>query len=188
MTQDDLDGSRPQGVVLEAAIARFREQKKMAERAARQLSFEQLQQSLDPHTNSAAVIMKHMAGNMRSRWTDFLTTDGEKPWRQRDGEFEERHASRDEMLAIWTTGWDTLEAVLASLTDDDLARDVTIRSRALSVEAALLRSYGHTAYHVGQIVQLARAHCGAEWVSLSVPRGQSEEFTRRMREGGEARS
>jgi len=162
-----------------AAYARYRD---LGERALAQVDDADLHVRVDPDGNSLDVLVRHVGGNLRSRFTDFLTTDGEKPWRQRDGEFEERHASRDEMLAIWTTGWDTLEAVLASLTDDDLARGVTIRSRALSVEAALLRSYGHTAYHVGQIVQLARAQRGAEWVSLSVPRGESEQFTRRLRE------
>jgi hypothetical protein len=166
---------------LATAYARYRD---LAERALAQVEDDDLHTRVDADGNSLDVLVRHVGGNLRSRFTDFLTTDGEKPWRQRDGEFEERRATRDEMLAIWTTGWDTLEAVLALLTDDDLQREVTIRTRALTVEAALLRSYGHTAYHVGQIVQLARAHVGAEWGSLSVPRGESEAYNRRMGMGG----
>lgn len=161
------------------AYARYRD---LGERALAQVDDADLHRRVDDDGNSLDVLIRHVGGNLRSRFTDFLTADGEKTWRHRDGEFEEGQASRAEMLAIWTTGWDTLEAVLASLTDEDLTRDVVIRSRTLSVEAALLRSYGHTAYHVGQIVQLARTFAGDDWETLSVARGQSEQFTQRMRE------
>jgi uncharacterized damage-inducible protein DinB len=165
---------------LVTAYGRYRD---LAERALAQVDDTDLHRRVGADDNSLDVLLRHVGGNLRSRFTDFLATDGEKDWRNRDGEFEERQAERAEMLGIWTTGWDTLEAVLASLTDADLTREVVIRGRQLSVEAALLRSYGHTAYHVGQIVQLARTFAGDDWETLSVARGQSEQFTRRMRGG-----
>ena len=163
---------------LRTAMARYRD---IGERALAQVDDAGLHRRVDPDGNSLDVLVRHVGGNLRSCFTDFLTSDGEKPWRHRDGEFTEGHASREEMLAVWSAGWDVLEAVLDAVGDAHLAREVTIRGERLTVEAALLRSYGHTAYHVGQIVQLART-LAVEWRTLSIPRGGSEEFTRRRRE------
>lgn len=168
-----------QGQVLQCAIARFKEQKALAERAVEQLAFEQIKESLDPETNSVAVIMKHMAGNMRSRWTDFLTSDGEKPWRARDGEFIDEFATREELSAFWETGWECLFATLSNLTADDLAKTVHIRGEGLSVIDAIMRQIDHYGYHVGQIVMTARILAKDNWKTLTIPRGQSEAFNRR---------
>jgi hypothetical protein len=119
------------------------------------------------------VIVWHVSGNLRSRFTDFLTTDGEKQWRKRDEEFEARSVSRTELLQKWNEGWDVLLGTLAILKDEDLARTVTIRGQALAVHEALHRSLGHTSYHVGQIVYLAHAFVGTEWTYLSIPPGGS---------------
>ena len=126
--------------------------------------------------NSIAVIVQHLAGNFRSRFTDFLTTDGEKPWRDRDREFEERTASRAELLTQWDDGWRVLLGALAALTDADLGRAVVIRGQSFRVDEALLRSLAHASYHAGQIVYIAKAFRGAAWKSLSIPKGQSAAF------------
>ena len=180
MSETPADSSADfQGHVLRSAITRFKEQKTLADRAVGQLSFEKIKQSLDPETNSVAVIMKHMAGNMRSRWTDFLTSDGEKPWRARDGEFIDEFATRDELSAFWETGWECLFATLSNLTADDLAKTVHIRGEPLSAIDAILRQIDHYGYHVGQIVMIARILAKDHWKTLTIPRGQSEEFNRR---------
>jgi Protein of unknown function (DUF1572) len=165
---------------LPAAVATFRKQKQMAEKAIVQLSEEQLRTALDANTNSIAVIMKHLGGNLRSRWTDFLTTDGEKPWRDRDDEFVDTFKSRDEMLAAWEAGWAALFATLDSLHEADLDRDVTIRGEVHSVPLAILRALDHCGYHVGQIVLTARLLVGNnDWKTLTIPRGQSQKFNER---------
>ncbi len=128
--------------------------------------------------NSVSVLVWHLSGNLESRFTDFLTTDGEKPWRDRDSEFEDRNVSRDELEEKWNRGWDTLTATLESLTDADLERTITIRGVPLRVDEALLRSLAHAGYHVGQIVLLAKSSRGARWESLSVPRGGSAAYNR----------
>lgn len=157
--------------------------KALAERAMAQVADEQLYLTLGPETNSIAVIAKHMAGNMRSRWTDFLTTDGEKPDRQRDTEFEAPPATRTELMAMWDEGWRLVFAALAPLTVDDLARTVLIRSEPHSVMQAVNRQLAHYAMHAGQIVLLARHWKGEGWTSLTVPKGKSEEFNRRVMQG-----
>ncbi|QDT91100.1 DUF1572 family protein [Gimesia algae] len=161
---------------LSATIDVFEANKKMAERAIEQVSNDGLRTALDEHTNSIAVIMKHVAGNLISRWTDFLTTDGEKPDRNRDGEFEDNFTDRAELLAYWERGWSTLLDSLKSLTPDDLEKTVYIRGDAHMVPLAIQRSLGHTCYHVGQIVQVARIQAGDDWNTLTIPRGQSEQF------------
>jgi hypothetical protein len=148
----------------------FAKMKTLAEGAIAQVSDEQLLISLDPESNSLAVIMKHMAGNLRSRFTDFLTSDGEKPDRNRDGEFEVDAATREQILADWESGWTVLFAALAPLTADDLLRDVFIRGERHSVIQALDRQLTHHSYHVGQIVFLAKHLRSAEWKTLSIPR------------------
>jgi hypothetical protein len=125
---------------------------------------------------SLAIICWHLSGNLRSRFTDFLTSDGEKPWRNREEEFDDRAVSRAEFMAKWQEGWSALFATLEALTDDNLRDTVTIRGQALKVHEALHRSLAHTAYHVGQMVYLAKAMRGAQWSSLSIPRGQSQAY------------
>jgi uncharacterized damage-inducible protein DinB len=161
---------------LAAAINAFEANKRMADRAIAQLPDEKLRVALDANTNSIAVIMKHVAGNLRSRWTDFLTTDGEKSERNRDDEFIDTFASRAELLECWEGGWNRLFETLKSLQPDDLAKTVSIRGEPHSVPLALARSLGHTCYHIGQIVQLARVLAGDAWNTLTIPRGGSQAF------------
>ena len=161
----------------------FRYYKRLGEAAMSQLSDAQLVATLDAEMNSIATIVKHMAGNMRSRWTDFLTSDGEKPWRDRDAEFEEPAAVREELLRQWEEGWRCLFSALESLVAADLGRTITIRGEAHSVMQAINRQVAHYSYHCGQIVFLAKHWKGAEWQSLSVPRGHSTDFNRRVQAG-----
>ena len=164
-------------------LALFRQFKRLAESALAQASEEQLLATIDPESNSLAVIVKHMAGNMRSRWTDFLTSDGEKPDRNRDSEFEEPPATREEIMRLWEEGWARLFSALESLTDEDLPRTITIRGEAHSVMQAINRQVAHYAYHCGQIVFLAKHFKGSDWKCLSVPRRQSDVFNQRVRAG-----
>ena len=168
---------------LEDSLSLFRHYKKVAEGAMAQVSDGQLVAVLDAEMNSIAVIAKHIAGNMRSRWTDFLTSDGEKPDRNRDGEFAEPPGGRDELMKMWESGWKCLFSALEPLSPADLARTVTIRGEAHSVMQAINRQLAHYAYHCGQIVFLAKHLQASRWKSLSTPRGQSAEFTRRVRAG-----
>jgi hypothetical protein len=162
---------------LEDARLLFRKQKQLADRAMAQVGDEAFFRALDAESNSIAVIVKHVAGNQLSRWRDFLTTDGEKPDRDRDAEFEVgAEATRSEILARWEAGWELLFAALAPLGDGDLQRTVTIRGEPHSVLQAIQRQLAHYAQHVGQIVLLARHFAGAEWKTLSIPRGRSKEF------------
>jgi Protein of unknown function (DUF1572) len=161
----------------------FRYYKRLAEKAMEQCPDEDLCAVLDPESNSIAILVKHMAGNMRSRWKDFLTTDGEKPDRNRDTEFETPPQSRAELLAIWEQGWKYLFDALAPLREADLARTVTIRAQPHSVMQAINRQLAHYAHHAGQILFLAKHFAvqkTGKWVSLSVPRGQSQEFTAKV--------
>ena len=162
--------------VRDAIDSAYRYHKLLADRAIGQTSDEALRRPLDEHTNSIAAIMKHVAGNLRSRWAEFLTSDGEKPDRDRDAEFVDDFADRAELIAYWEAGWKTLLDSLAALNPEDMGRTVTIRGEAFSVPAALARSLAHTAYHVGQIVQLARHWAGEEWETLTIPRGKSQKF------------
>lgn len=168
---------------LEDALTLFRHYKQLAERAMEQVADEQLFAVLDAEGNSIAIIVKHMTGNMRSRWTSFLTTDGEKPDRNRDGEFIDPPATRKELMAEWEDGWSRLFAALEPLTDADLGRTVTIRGEAHSVMQAINRQLAHYPYHVGQIVLLAKHFGSDHWQSLSVPRNQSDAFNRKVAAG-----
>ncbi len=168
---------------LEDSLALFRYYKTLAERAMAQVTDEQLQAVLDSEMNSIAVIVKHMAGNMRSRWTDFLSSDGEKSNRDRDAEFIDGPATREAVLALWEEGWQWLFTALESLSDQDLTRTITIRGEAHSVIQAINRQIAHYAYHCGQIVLLAKHFKSHEWQSLSVPRSQSASFNRRVLAG-----
>jgi hypothetical protein len=161
---------------LAATLDAFEANRKLADSAIAQLSDAQLRVALDANTNSIAVIMKHVAGNLLSRWTDFLTSDGEKPARNRDDEFIDTFASRQEMLDRWEQGWSCVVNAIRGLSPEDLQRDVMIRGVPHSVPLAIQRSLGHTCYHVGQIVQAARVLAGENWNTLTIPRGQSQQF------------
>ncbi len=163
---------------LSAIVNAFEANKRLADRAVAQVPDDKLHVALDAHTNSVAVIMKHVAGNLASRWTDFLTTDGEKPWRNRDEEFVDAFGGRAELLEFWERGWACLFQTLRGLKPEDLAKTVTIRGEPHSVPLALERSLGHTCYHVGQIVLVARVHAGENWNTLTIPRGGSEQYNR----------
>lgn len=155
----------------------FEKLKKLAEDALAQVHDGELLAALDPESNSLAVIMKHMAGNLRSRFTDFLTTDGEKPDRNRDTEFEKHDDdTRESILARWEAGWRTLFEALEPLTDGDLRRTVAIRGEPHTVVQAINRQLTHYASHVGQIVLLAKHFAGDRWKTLSIPRGKSREY------------
>jgi Protein of unknown function (DUF1572) len=168
---------------LEDSLSLFAYYKKLAERAMAQVSDEALFACLDGEANSIAILVKHMAGNMRSRFTDFLTTDGEKPTRNRDAEFEGPPAGRAALMQIWDEGWACLFAALEPLTDADLTRTITIRGEAHSVVQAINRQLAHYPHHVGQIVLLAKHFAGDRWQTLSVPRRGSAEFNRRVATG-----
>jgi hypothetical protein len=168
---------------LEDCLALFRQYKGLAERAMEQITDEQLFATLDPESNSIAIIVKHLAGNMRSRWTGFLTTDGEKPDRRRDVEFIDPPPTRRDLLEAWEDGWKRLFETLESLSDDDLKRTITIRGEAHSVMQAVNRQVAHYGLHVGQIVLLAKHFAGSGWKPVSVPRGQSAEFNRQVASG-----
>ena len=160
----------------------LRGHKRLADSAIAQLSDEQFFAQPDPESNSVAVIVKHMAGNFRSRFTDFLTTDGEKPDRHRDQEFVITEPSRDALLQYWEQSWQLLFDTVSSVRPEDLERTVTIRGQPHSVLQALNRAMLHAAYHVGQITFLAKHWKGAEWQSLSIPKGKSGEFNAGMRD------
>ena len=161
---------------LQDSLAVFRYYKKLAERAMEQVTDEQLVAVLDDEMNSIALIVKHLTGNMRSRWRDFLISDGEKPDRYRDTEFENPSATRVELIERWEEGWNFVFAALEPLSDADLERTVEIRGEPHSVMQAINRQIAHYAYHCGQIVFLAKHLQAKQWKSLSVPRGQSEVF------------
>ena len=166
---------------LENVIAEFRMMKKQGERAIAQLADEQLFVTPDPESNSVAIIVKHLTGNMRSRWTDFLTSDGEKPDRNRDGEFLlDANTTRAEVEQWWEQGWRCLFDALAALQPDDLLRTVAIRLEDHTVVQAINRQLTHYAAHVGQIVFLAKHLKSSAWQTLSVPRGMSEQFNQKM--------
>jgi hypothetical protein len=154
----------------------YRRYRVIAERALAQLPDAALNRVPAPDGNSAAMLVRHVSGNLTSRFTDFLSSDGEKPSRDRDGEFTDRTYTRSEVEAFWTRGWAVLESALAGLADSDLARTVTIRQQPLSVHAALCRSVAHVAYHVGQLVLLARMVATEQWQWISIPKGASETY------------
>ena len=159
---------------------RFQFYKHLGEAALEQIPDQKLHWSYNDSSNSAWVIVKHMSGNMISRWTDFLTSDGEKPWRERDREFENDPQNRGAIMAYWEKGWQCLFTNLDTLTDRDLERTVYIRNQAHTVTEAINRQLGHQAYHTGQLVFLGKMICGDQWRSLSIPRGASEHYNREM--------
>jgi len=159
--------------IVDAFARAFRSQKHLAEAAIKQLPDGHLRESLDGNTNCIAVLMKHIGGNLRSRFNEFLTSDGEKPWRDRDDEFVATFDSRDQMVHAWEQGWNELFEALQQLTSDDLDRTVTIRSESHTVPDALARALAHVSYHVGQIVQTARVLSKDNWSVITVPKGGS---------------
>jgi len=168
---------------LEDALAVFQQYKLLGERAMAQVSEEQLFASLDEESNSIAIIVKHMTGNMRSRWTDFLTTDGEKPNRNRDSEFVDPPATREALLREWEDGWARVFSAIEPLTDADMGRTVLIRGEAHSVMQAINRQLAHYPQHIGQIILLAKHYAGDKWQTLSVARNRSSEFNRKVAAG-----
>jgi hypothetical protein len=164
----------------EDSLALLRSYKASAEKAMKQVTDEQLFQTLDPESNSIAVIVKHMAGNMRSRWTAFLTTDGEKPDRNRDSEFEESPATREQLMRMWEDGWALVFNAIEPLTEADLSRTVTIRGEAHSVMQAINRQIAHYAGHIGQIILLAKHFASDRWETLTIPRKRSAEYNRKV--------
>jgi len=168
---------------IQDATTLFQYYKKLGEGAMAQLNDEQLLAALDPEMNSITIIVKHLSGNMRSRWTDFLTSDGEKPDRNRDGEFEAAPRTREEVMNLWNSGWNLVLSTLQTLSDLDIEKTVTIRGEPHSVMQAINRQIAHYAYHIGQIVFLAKHLQEKNWESLSVPRGKSAEFNRKVAAG-----
>jgi hypothetical protein len=165
--------------MVSSIVGEFRRYKALGDAALAQIKDEELAAG-DPRAgaNSAAILVWHIGGNLRSRFTDFLTSDGEKPWRHRDEEFTARSVTRDELLAKWNGGWDALFGALGELTDGHLQQTVTIRGQSFAVHDALHRALAHICYHVGQLVFLAKSFRGGEWKNLSIPLGKSEEANR----------
>jgi len=161
---------------LDEARRQLRGHKRMGERAMSQLPDEDFFVTMDPESNSVAILVKHLAGNMRSRFTDFLTSDGEKPDRHRDQEFERKATTRGEVMRWWEEGWARVFAALDPLQPEDAMRTVTIRGEPHTVLQAINRQIAHYAQHIGQIVFLAKHLRSSEWQTLSIPRGRSEEF------------
>lgn len=168
-------------LVVDAFEREFQKTRQLCDRSIAQLSEAQLHTRLDAEANSVAMLMGHLAGNMRSRWTDFLTSDGEKPWRQRDAEFEPPALDHAALMASWQSGWQVLFDTLATLTDDDLTRTITIRGEGQSVLSALTRQLAHYAGHAYQIVLVAKHLKGDAWDVLSIPRGQSAAYEAKLR-------
>jgi len=158
---------------IEATIHELKKTKAQVEKAIAQLDDEDLHWKADDESNSVAIIMKHMAGNMLSRWTDFLTSDGEKPHRNRDGEFVDDLGSRAALLEFWERGWACTLTALQGLTPEDTEKTVYIRSEPHSVPLAIVRQVAHYSYHAGQIVYVAKHRCGERWKTLSIPRNRT---------------
>ena len=164
------------------AVQSFRNYKKLAERAMDQVSDEEFFATIDDEANSIAVVVKHIAGNLVSRWSDFLTTDGEKPTRDRDAEFEIREDSRAALMEYWEMGWKTLFDNIEPLTVEDFSKILTIRGQVHTIVEALNRQLTHYSYHIGQIVLLAKHFKSADWTSLSIPKNRSADFNQFLAE------
>ena len=163
--------------VLEDTLLTFRRLKELAEKAIAQVNDDDFFRTIDPEANSIAVIAKHVGGNLRSRWTDFLTTDGEKPTRDRDGEFVvPGETSRADVMAVWDAGWAALFDALVELRPSDLTAAVMIRGESMTAIAAIHRAIAHISQHIGQIVLLAKHYRSADWKTLSIPRGRSADW------------
>lgn len=163
-------------MIIEPIKSEYQRYKSLAEAAIAQITDDDLHKVVGEDNNSISTIMNHISGNLKSRFTNFLTEDGEKPWRNRDEEFEEKREDRTVLLRKWEEGWRILFREIEALQDSDLNKVVSIRGKELAVSDALQRSLAHASYHVGQIVLLARIHAGKNWKSLSIPRGKSQEY------------
>jgi len=161
---------------LESSKKQFEYYKMLGEKTFAQLSDEQLLWKYDEESNSIAMIVKHLWGNMLSRWTNFLTTDGEKEWRKRDAEFDNDIADRTELMAKWNEGWTSLFNAINSLTENDLKKEIFIRNQGHTITEAINRQLAHYPYHVGQIVFIGKMLCNDKWTSLSIPKGNSTEY------------
>jgi hypothetical protein len=168
---------------IEDSLSLFRQYKNLAERAMSQVSDDQLFTALDGESNSIAITVKHMAGNMRSRWTDFLTTDGEKPDRHRDSEFEAAPDTREALLQMWEAGWQHVFTALEPLSDADLGRTVQIRGEPHSVMQAINRQVAHYGSHIGQIILLAKHYAGDRWTAVTIPRNRSTDYNQKVAAG-----
>jgi hypothetical protein len=176
--------TNPTDLFLQDTRIQARKLKELADKALAQIRDEDLTVTLDPESNSLAIIVQHLAGNLRSRWTDFLTSDGEKPDRDRDAEFESHDGTtRAALLASWEDGWGCLLGTLDGLAAEDLGKTVFIRSEPHTAVQAINRGLTHAAYHVGQIVLLSKHFASVGWKTLSIPRRQSRQFTESMRRG-----
>ncbi|RIA09566.1 uncharacterized protein DUF1572 [Flavobacteriaceae bacterium MAR_2010_72] len=161
---------------LQSIVKQFQYYNSLGDQTMANLNFADLQKEFAPDSNSISIIVKHMSGNMSSRWTNFLTEDGEKPWRHRDTEFEDTFTSKDELISAWEKGWDCVFNAIETLEYNDLERIVYIRNQGHTVTEAINRQLAHYAYHIGQIVFLGKLIKGTEWQSLSIPKGQSENY------------
>ena len=161
---------------LPSIINRFETYKALGEKTFNQLTFEELQWQSHEDSNSISIITKHIVGNMLSRWTHFLTEDGEKNWRQRDDEFIDSYTSTEDLIASWESGWMCLFNAIKSLTADDVERKIYIRNEEHTVIEAINRQLAHYAYHIGQMVFIGKLIKGEDWKSLSIPKGKSSEF------------
>lgn len=166
--------------VLPVIIQQFKHYKRRAEQAMEQLSDEEWHWKPNEASNSIAIIVQHMSGNMHSRWVDFLTSDGEKPYRDRDREFVDQNLAREELMRCWEKGWELLFHTVEHLKPEDLQRTVTVRHQPLSVLQAVLNELTHISYHVGQMLYLGKQIKGADWVMLSIPKNGSKAFNERM--------
>jgi hypothetical protein len=165
---------------LDSINKRFKEYKLLGEKTFEQLNDEEMHMQPNNESNSIAIVIQHMNGNMLSRWTNFLTEDGEKEWRKRDEEFEQHQFSKQQLMDLWNAGWKVCLDSLESLTENDLSKTITIRSQPLNVVDAINRQLAHYGYHVGQIVYLGRWIRAGEWKSLSIPKNKSREFNLQM--------
>ena len=180
MTTARVESNDVAKALIDGTLTAFKSNKGWADKAVAQVSDDKLHVALDPNTNCIAVIMKHVAGNLLSRWTEFLTTDGEKPWRNRDDEFVDTLTTRGELTAYWESGWQRLFDSLAGLAADDLGKTVTIRGEPQPVPLAIQRSLAHCGYHVGQIILIARILAGDHWTTITIPRGASAGYNQRV--------
>lgn len=161
---------------LESTIKQFEYYKSLGDKTFNQLPFDELQNEIADDANSISIIVKHIVGNMLSRWTNFLTEDGEKEWRKRDREFEDTYETKDQLIEKWNTGWQCLFDAITPLTENDLERIIYIRNQGHTVTEAINRQLAHYAYHVGQIVFLGKVLKGKDWESLSIPKGNSSKY------------
>lgn len=166
---------------LHDSIKRFKAYKDLGDKTLDQLNEDDFFFHLSPESNSIAIIIQHLYGNMLSRWTNFLTEDGEKSWRKRDEEFKEMYVSKEDLLSFWNEGWKCLLNAVESLKAEDVTKTIHIRTEPLSVCDAMLRQLAHVAYHVGQVITIAKMIKDKDWKSLSIPKGQSNEFNEKMK-------